>query len=653
MRRVLLVSAAAVLASAAPVAAAPPPLQAVRIEREIPAPKGTPWVDAVGAALFTADQRHIIATVWDGADEQAGVANLDGSGFHCITCGLVAPIRSPEPFPDGRRLFVSGTLDGGVGGQGTADTQYSVIECAPSLIDCAQRRLMPITLPIPGLTSLPQGAQNREGGISPDGTHFKWTEVRTFEGTRMTIGRLVRGDSGYTLTDLHVLNPPWSMDGDAAAWEAGSRFYEAQGYSDGWAQGGRILKYGTQTTALNYDIWELDLATGARRQLTTDPDYNENADYSPDSRWVAYSSARGLERMTVFTQVPRPPLLDMIGFAQVGRVGLNGNRRCMNERWLMDEATGQQPGGYAGQPILLADDEAIRSWAWSRDGTRALVVADHITRGTYDSGDVHVGTRMLVLRFPGLRPTRPDPVVDLDTIGIDRWAIPYGDFHGMAAQPAAAHVLAGPKGGTATITYAGAFAGGTFSVRFDRWSQDGRSFLSGTEQVDVPNPLVASHYAADLTLTGAHTGTMHADLLMRAQTASGSIDSTYDGHHLSGVPTQADCPGLHRPALQLTLLRRTRAPHGRLRLTLRVTSRVAGDAEDRPVLAATVSAGRVRATTDAHGRVRLVVRRLRWPATITADAGSFAPAIVRVSRTARRVGRASPSTSAAPSAGSG
>jgi Tol biopolymer transport system component len=49
----------------------------------------------------------------------------------------------------------------------------------------------------------------------------------------------------------------------------------------------------TASTAGNPDLWTLDPATGARRQLTTDPGDDTTPVVSPDGQWLAFVSTRG------------------------------------------------------------------------------------------------------------------------------------------------------------------------------------------------------------------------------------------------------------------------------------------------------------------------------------------------------------------------
>lgn len=633
------------------VAAATSPLEAIEVEREIPAPSGYTWVDAVGAAFFLPDQVHIVATAHDGHGERAVVMALDGSEFRCLTCGLLEKVRAPQAFPDGKRLFLSASLGEG----GTSDSQSFVLECQPSLVRCEDRRLVDVTFPIDSLTQ-PPSAQNREAGIHPSGEYVKWGEVRAMEGQRMTIGRLVRADSEYVVEQPRVMNPAYRLDGTLEDFIAASRFYEAQGYTDGWTDGGRVMKYGATTTAENYDIWELDLTTGERRRLTDDLDYNENGDYSPSGDAIAYANGRGLDRMDVFTALERPPLLDVVGFAQLGRVGLHNNRRCLNERWLMARKEGETRGGYGGQPVVLDDDWASRSWSWSADGTRALLVEDRLQPVNYTSGDVHEHTRMRIVRFPGRRPSpAPSPHRLTDT-DLARSTVAYADYAGLPGRGAVGPTtLAGPHSGTATVTYLGTFAGGRFAVAFDRYSADGRTFISGTEVFEVPNPVVASRYTADLTATGETPGRMTANLTIRARDARGEIRTRVGDRTYDGITTQLDCPGIRQPELRLDVLRRRALRGGRVAVTVRVTSRVVEDDRYRPVRGVLVQAARggraaigrrgarldrraprnARARTDERGRATVVLIR-RGAAVIGTHTDGFRDAAATVRLGGRR-----------------
>lgn len=597
---------------------APPRLEPFEVEATIPLPPnvrppsttGTGESRAFGGKL-TPDHQHVVVAVQEGGEDHVALIDLAGGGYRCVTCGIYARASNLEPFPDGQRALVN------LGGGGIGNIQFAVLECAPSLYDCQAKSSLPVRFPIPGIL---QGAQNRGAQLHPDGVHLKWNEVRITEGEIMTIGRLERGATRYDVVPLAVLNPAYSLSDDLADWIAGGRYYEL----GEWIDGGAGIKYGSTTTAANYDIWELDLRTGVRRQLTTDLDYNELYDGSPDGRWVAYSSPRGLDRMDVFSQLVRPPLLEMVAFPAIGRVGLWNNRRCMNERWLMDRKG--QRHGYAGQPIVIEENWVLRGWSWFPDGTRALVAEERLPNEPLPS-DPYERARLRILHFPARTPTAPTPVTDLADIDLS-WAVPYGTYQGMASQPVVGRVLPGPAAGTATLHFSGSFLAGTWSVTYDGWSDDGLSFVSGTETVTAVNALDDVTWSADLLLSGARTGLLRGTLAISGPGAfTGTIESEVDGVRFEHVPVQADCPGVRQPPLFVDPALRIELPSGGFLVFARVTAEVPEDAKRRPVRYATVESAGVTALTDGYGWTVLEVPAGGVaPASVEARAGGFLPA---------------------------
>ena len=611
---------AVLLALPAPAGAKAPPLQALQtvrtihlqlpqdVETSLGATTGNPGVE------LAPDEKHIDFPVQVGGAIQIGMTRLGGSGFTCLTCGVAKSAQKPTFFGDGKRLWFSQTSGQSSGGIG--DFQWYVLECRPTLYDCRDRKALDVDFPI---DSISDGAQNREATPDDRGELVAWNEVRSVDGTHVTIARLKREPDRYVLVDPRVVNPQFTLSGDSADWINGGRFYEGGDFVDG----GRFLKYQRTSTGLNYDTGLLDLRTGRYRPLTTDLDYNETADVSPDGRWALYSSARGLDRMDVFTQLVRPSFIDMSAFGQIASISLFGNRRCMNERWLMSRHFGQRLGGYAGQPLVLSDDWNVRTVDWFDDSRTFLLTETRSPNRQRPAGEAN-RARTRIVRLPGLAPTKPLSVIDVDSLPWQRWTVPSSDYTGMAGRQVVGQVVHGRASGTATMNFSGTFAAGSWSVAYDDYSDDGRSFIDGTESVTVPGVILVSDWMADLTIHGQHDGYLKGNLqISLARTYKGTVESEVDGVHRVGVPQQADCPAIERPPLRVRIAGRRHLGRGLDRLSVEVRARVPEDSRFRPVEAALVRGADGSARTDARGLASLDVEP---GAPLRITAGGFKPA---------------------------
>ncbi|MFA9271310.1 MAG: hypothetical protein ACEQSX_11230 [Baekduiaceae bacterium] len=611
-----LLAAAGLAAAAGPATAADPPLQALQVERtvDLDLPPGVVISPTKPAVKVAPDGEHLFFSVRvDGAPEQLAISDLDGRGYRCVTCAHLDRAQKARLFDDGTRAWFANTSGESANGNplsgGTGDFQWSVLECAPSVYDCRTAKVLPVRFP---RNSLAQGAQNREAKPDPFGEYVAWNEVRVEDGPRVSVGRLVREDERYVVRDTRVVNPQFRLSRDIGDWVSGGRWYEGAEFVDG----NRYLKYQTTTTGLNYDTYLLDLQTGERRQMTTDLDYNEVARYPGDGRWAFYTSARGLDRMDVFTQIVRPSLIDGPAFGQLGRVALWNNRSCMNEGWLMDGRVGQRPDGYGGQPIVLEDDWRIDEWDWLPGGNRAVVTETRMPHQP-EPKDPAQRTRIRIVSLPAVDAAPPLVSRHLHDTDYRRHTVPASEYHGMSGRQVLARRIPGPRGGSATVTFLGLYAAGTWSVRYDRYSEDGRTFLSGSEKIDVANPILLSRWEANLRLTGAQTGRLRGAITIGPQNRWwGTAESELDGRVLTGVPQQRDCPGVTQAALRARVIERTSAEQGRDQLRVAVDTQVPEDPHPRPVQGAPVrvpsaepaAAGlRLEATTDASGEAVLVV----------------------------------------------
>jgi hypothetical protein len=593
-----------------------PPLETFEVEKVITfdVPEG----HTVTGADLTPDGEHLLLEVKVGGNTHIGVSNLDGGEYQCLSCGLVPNATKARVLEDNKRIWFANTsgqqsADDPLGGAGAIT--YAVLECEGSITSCGERTVKKVEFPSDRRWFGLLPTQNREAKPDPFGEYVTWTENTIFTGPRMSIANLVATEKGYTLKEQRIFSPQWDEGTDYALdFANATRFYEGAS----WHAGGRYLKYQTTTTGLNYDIYLLDTLTGERRQLTSDLDYNESGDVSPDGNWVYYSSARGLDRMDVFTALQRPSLLDSAAFPQIGRVSLWNNRRSMNEPWMMDLSAGQQLGGYAGQPIVVDPDWTIRGWSWFPDSTRAVINEQQRPDGA-TPGAPDTPWRISIISFPSRTPTAALEPVHQDPAAIATWSVPVKDYHPMMGRQVGSRELKGAYSGTATLRYGGIFAWGKYSVTYENYSDDGKTFINGTEKVTVFNPMGNSVWQADLTSTGERTGYLAGTIKVGKSNAfSGEVTSEINGVTYSGVPTQAELPAITQPQLAISVAGDS----------VRVTASVAEDGQPRPVRGATVTVGGVTTTTDENGYAHVAF----VPGdTITAVGGGFRSASQLVS----------------------
>jgi len=586
----------------------PPPLQALavteRIQFDLPSEYaifngGNDTGEGNGGVELAPDDEHLIVIVNHEEKSQIGIARFDGSEFRCLTCGLSKRATKPTVLADGKRIWFSDNAGGGLGEQ-----QWAILECEPTIYNCQQARKVDVKFPIDSLSE-GTGAQNREAKPDDFGEYVLWNEVGLEDGTKVAIARLVRGASEYELVDQRIVSPQFDVNSnDPRDWINGGRFYEGGDF----VGGNRFLKYQTTTTGLNYDTTLVDLRTGKRRFITTDRDYNELANYSPDGRWVFYSSARGLDRMNVFTQLIRPPFLDFVAFGQMGRVGLWNNRRCMNEMWLMHAGYGQHRGGYAGQPVVLDENWNIRRVDWFEEGQRAMITETRLPNMVQPT-DPAKRTKTMVVKMPALKPHDPPKTLRINWDAVKKFTVPAAEYKGMAARQVSNHTIKGPGGGTATFNFSGSLLSGTWSVTYNGYSSDGKTFLTGTESVTTPLVSLSATWKADLVQRGAHKGYLRGELTIEGgKTFTGTVESEVDGVRKSGVPTQEDCPGLYKPSMRARVVKRTALPGGRLGLRVLVDTKVPGDAKRRPIAGVRVSLGGKNGRTDNRGTALLTIQ---------------------------------------------
>jgi hypothetical protein len=279
------VAAASCLASSA-ASAAPFTFQPIGIQRiNLPS-----TVKSAGWPVFAHDGRHVLffstgsntdaGSTGPGATTALWIINVTGGAAHCLTCGLANdPTSKGEgeitPFPDGKRVFFGSFNQPG-------SSAYGVLECMPSVADCTHARILPVDFSAAEPKTIPPGgaessAELNTGGayaakLAQDGVHIGFSDIRTDSVEMMVVGTLRRSSSAYTVSDPQVINPatPTSAsDPNVDAWSNGGGLYEFKTFTHGGADATYVESGGP--ALLNADVWSVNLKTGQRTRLTSNP----------------------------------------------------------------------------------------------------------------------------------------------------------------------------------------------------------------------------------------------------------------------------------------------------------------------------------------------------------------------------------------------
>ncbi|MEE1928870.1 hypothetical protein V1J52_11890 [Streptomyces sp. TRM 70351] len=619
---------------AVPVAGVPP-FYAVQRDA-VAVPDGVmPW----GPTWFP-DGRHILFQDYNGGREW--IADRDGSNVRCLTCsmpdhpGIIGGFA--YVFPGDDRMFLANELG----------DRVQVLECAPSLLDCRSHQWLPVDLTAdvtPGQTNLGR----RTYHLAPDGVHLGYSITRP-DGLVMIVGALVRGPSGYRLSEPRVINPPGPTDPtdtDPDGWANGGSLQELKSFADG---GRSVIVLAAQPGGIPQQQ-KIDLRTGRVTRLTGYPDWNEDGALSPDNNSLLTASWRTQNRMTALGLMPLPrPFINLSqAIVAIYYVSSRPGFACDLSPWLLP-ARGDRNGRLVGQPLNpygggtdIPANNLSGQQVWSPDSTRVLLQGRSLIPPAADANSyvLQKGTapsKLLIARIS--RPaTEPVPTV---TTAVGPWA-PTPQAYRSSYDMPGKHVVNGHSSGTAVISIGGDITGGTFSVRYHDYSDDGVYFLNGTQSV-TGSVTTAVAIDDDLTATDARgdkAGHLKATLRYRqilptprngdpGVEKSGTVSSTWLGKHASGLPTVGACPdSMPRPS-QLALTATARPAPGHLTVTARVTADIHGD--ERPVQGATVRIGAHTALTGPDGTATLTVPCGTTPdrratAEVTATAGdTFLPA---------------------------
>jgi hypothetical protein len=618
----MLVVAAMAAAAADASAAAPFAFQPIAIQR-INLPRN---ITSAGWPVFTHDGRHLLFF----SNHELWITTLHGGGVHCLSCGVANDPKAngegeATPFPDGRRVFFGGSQQPGA-------SKLAVLECTPSVVDCMRPRILPVDFTPAQPANIPPGGavgapQSDLGGayaakLSQDGQHVAFSDARTDVLELMVIGKLERAGATYEVTDPRVVNPPAPtsvFDTNLDAWSNSSALFEFKTFTHGGADATYVESGGP--SLLNPDVWSINLATGRRTRLTSDPDWDEDNAGSPNGKLLALWSNRTMHFTDWFAGLL--PVRDFIDApaAAMASAAIGANKRCHGPMWVLP-ASGDQGGALAGEPIvdyrvphIFVTNNLVGWPQWSPNGT---MLALNTTNNKPGTGYPPHAPFLLVAHFTALTPTKPLPTVSSQP---GSWAPSATAYHPAQGYKGTV-TFHGPGGGTVTVTYPGSALFGEWSETYANYSDNGADFVNGTVTID--GSYAGGTYSSHLTMTGAHTGSDSADVILKAGHPGGRATSTYDGHTVSGPSAAQEaggaCPGMQpqEPALHLTTM-----SLGNGTYKVKVTARIAGvganetAVDTEPVYHATIKLGRAQTYTNHQGVV-IVTPRGHQKLTVTA-----------------------------------
>lgn len=456
--------------------------------------------------------------------------------------------------------------------------------------------------------------------LSPDGQHIGYTNVRP-DGLVMQVARLERTMLGYSATDIKVINPtpPTNAnDTDFEHWRNAADLKEFKAFIDG----GRSAMFVGQVAAQNPDQFKVDLITGQVTRLSTNPDWDEDGAVSPDGAALLTHSWRTMNRIAGFGLFePALPLTALLNAAASASyfVASRPGYACDLVPWLLP-ATGDAAGPQViGQPLapytsgsnFVACNTAGQS-LWSPDSTRVLLQqrsfdapANGSNVGVLEFGPAP--TSLLIARLVGKAPTLGIPIVETK---VGSWAPSPQSYKGNTNYPGS-HILPGVHG-SVNFTIKGDVLQGTFNAIYSNFSDDGLTFVHGTNSVSG-SPLQAVTWTSDLISTGSdgkatghQLGNVTYAIIKPAPpsgqpswTIEGPLSSSYGGMTLSGYQTTGACPEDMPKPQQLEM----QLSGNNTDIDVLVWSNIYGDT--RPVLGATVCNGNTCANTDWRGMITL------------------------------------------------
>ena len=507
-----------------------------------------------------------------------GTKFSNGDPWKCVTCGVpaqnavgVSPTQDyPQSFLDGKRIL-----------EGT-----NIVDCSPFLLTddrCTSDRvhIFPIRWNVRADGSGP-GGNIRELRLHPDNVHLGFNGMSFSDGQIAQFGYMGRLEFNsspkigeplvprYELThvtrlfregpDQHVLaRDPQHADQLRISYNA-IEIGEFRGFSK---NGREVFYIGYPFESCNIGLFAADLVTGKVRRLTSNPEYADPIDASPDDKWIVVEDTRGSGRQ-LFLAAMRgvPPITDLLTTGAVASVRNNHERRFF-QPYLIDRYgdrgayQGQQLNAGDGKPGSVSDPNwnAMADPRWSPDGTSVVYWQAQVTSPACGGSNplpcppsTEPGGRrfrMMIARFTSRTPISMKSTAPIsDNVP---WGTPY-----VAGSPIphsgligeGTYTLRGSVSGSAKVTIAHTAdhrSIRTVAVSYENYSDDGESVINGSESVtqgpstpttvalDWHSNLVQSGKTEGKKMTSADGFKLTIDVFTNIFQASGTLTTTIDG----------------------------------------------------------------------------------------------------------------------------
>lgn len=548
------------------------------------------------AGSFLPDGRHVLALVhFVGAPAAPDPASIyeggqiilvkadggrfsNGDSWKCVTCGVPAenavglnPDQSyPQSFADGKRI-----LEGS-----------NIIDCSPYQLSddrCTPKQvhIYPIRWNIHSDGS-GKGGSIRELRLHPDNEHIGFNAMSFDSGQIGQSGYIARLEFNATPQSGEPRAPRYDLTKVINLFKEGTDsgvlIRDPQhpdqlrinhngitvGEFRGFSKDGREAFYiGYPWESCNIDVFAVDLQSGKVRRLTSNPEYVDPLDASPDDQWIVAEDTRGSDRQ-MFMAAMRgvPPIIDMITTGAVSSVRNNGDRRFFQP--ILIDRYGDR-GAYQGQQLNASDGKpggisdpnwnAMADPRWSYDGTRVAYGQAQVTSpacggknplscpAPTEPGGLRY--RLMIARLSTRKPVAYKPPVPF--ADIVPWGTPYEP--GRAAPhffriPEGTYVLRGQASGVAKVVITDSpdhRSVKSVAVDYSNYSDDGESVINGAESVSGGYTKLTTatlDWRSNLTQTGKVNGKkvtspdgfrLSIDVMRNIFDATGALTTTING----------------------------------------------------------------------------------------------------------------------------